>query len=355
MLSDVQERYSLTWRVTPDLLGILGASGYFEATNPAWMVTLGYTAEEVESRLFFDFVHEDDHPRTHQAFVDIQRGLPILQFENRYRHKNGTYRWLSWNCVPEGGKFYCSARDITESKNNAAALKTREEEALLREQFIAVLGHDLRNPLAAITAGTRLLSREELSERGRFCLKEISDSAARAGRLVDNVLDFARGRLGEGLVLERNDRELLTPVLEQVVSEVRATEPDRVIEARFDIREPIDCDQQRLGQLAANLISNAVTYGEPKLPIVVEAYSTNESFVFSVTNSGPAISEEARAQLFQPFFRGGARPNQHGLGLGLFIVNEIATAHGGTMEVESDDAFTRFRFSMPQPDSKTTN
>jgi phosphoserine phosphatase RsbU/P len=241
-------------------------------------------------------------------------------------------------------------RSLIAARDEANAAKIAEREtAILREQFIAVLGHDLRNPLAALSGGTRMLRRETLSDRGLFLLGEMEASAARANALIDNVLDFARGRLGGGLVLSRDADEPLTPVLQQIVAEVRNIVPHRNIVADFAIREPVDCDRQRMGQLAANLLSNAVAHGAANTAIELKAYSRKDQFILSVTNGGAPIPTEAQASLFQPFFRGEARRSQQGLGLGLFIVSEIAKAHGGEMDVQSDEAATRFRFSMPQP------
>jgi sigma-B regulation protein RsbU (phosphoserine phosphatase) len=238
-------------------------------------------------------------------------------------------------------------RSLVAARDKAqTAAAAENERAHLREQFIAVLGHDLRNPLAAISAGTQVLKKELLSARGTFVISEIGRSISRANLLIDNVLDFARGRLGEGLIIARDNREPLTPVLEQVVAEVRAIAPDRVIKTQFDIREPVDCDRQRIGQLAANLISNAVTHGAKDIPIDVRAKSYADVFEFTVTNGGARIPLQIHENLFQPFFRGAS---QKGLGLGLFIVNEIAKAHGGTVEVVSTDTDTSFCFSMPQP------
>ncbi len=240
-------------------------------------------------------------------------------------------------------------RGLLEARDKAkTAAEAEHETAVLREQFIAVLGHDLRNPLAALAAGVRMLNdRETLSDRGRLIAKEMAGSIERAAALIDNVMDFARGRLGGGLTLARDAKQDLTPILEQVVAEVRAIAPSREIlfEARID--EPVDCDRAKIGQLAANLISNAVTHGAPGIPIEVEATTDDGIFTLSVTNGGVAIAPAARAQLFQPFFRGAVRRSQQGLGLGLFIVNEIAKAHGGTMDVSSTDEATRFTFSMP--------
>jgi sigma-B regulation protein RsbU (phosphoserine phosphatase) len=191
-----------------------------------------------------------------------------------------------------------------------------------------------------------LTEREALSARGQLIAREMGNSVGRATALIDNILDFARGRLGNGLTLMRDRDQPLTPVLEQVVAEARAIAPDRVIVTDFAIVRPVDCDPARIGQLAANLIMNAVTHGAPGIPIEVSASTDEETFAFSVANGGVPIPAEARAQLFQPFFRGAIRRSQHGLGLGLFIVSEIAKAHGGTMEVASSEDETRFTFKM---------
>ena len=240
-------------------------------------------------------------------------------------------------------------RSLVEARVRAEAeAKSEQETSLLREQFITVLGHDLRNPLAALGAGVRMLSeRETLSARGQLIASEMGNSVARATALIDNILDFARGRLGGGLPLARHRAQQLAPVLEQVAAEARVTAPDSAIVTDFAIEAPVDCDPGRIGQLAANLIMNAVTHGAPGLPIEVKGWTDAENFTFSVANGGVPIPPEARAQLFKPFFRGVVRQSQHGLGLGLFIVSEIARAHGGTIDVASSEDETRFTFSMP--------
>jgi sigma-B regulation protein RsbU (phosphoserine phosphatase) len=240
-------------------------------------------------------------------------------------------------------------RGLVAAKTHAEASAAAEHEtSVLREQFIAVLGHDLRNPLAALEAGIRMIGeRETLSDRGQLVAKEMSASVSRATALIENVLDFARGRLGDGLTLTRNPAQPLGPVLEQVVAEIRAISPDRQIVTHLSIEHPVDCDPGRIGQLASNLIANAVMHGAPGVPIDVEAHTGDDRFVLSVANGGVPIPPAARAQLFQPFFRGAVRRSQQGLGLGLFIVNEIAKAHGGSMDVSSSEEGTRFTFSMP--------
>ncbi len=239
-------------------------------------------------------------------------------------------------------------RNLAAARERAEiAVKAEQEESVLREQFIAVLGHDLRNPLGALTAGVRILGREPLTERSEFVVREMNASIRRATALIEDVLDLARGRLGEGFSLTRNSDEPLTPVLEQVVSEMRLIAPKRDIRADIAITEPVDCDRGRLAQMASNLLANANTHGARDHPIELAASTSGGEFQLSVTNGGDPIPPAARAQLFQPFFRGTVGRSQQGLGLGLFIVNEIARAHGGTMQVESTETATRFVFSMP--------
>jgi len=236
--------------------------------------------------------------------------------------------------------------DANDATERAAAAE--RESSHLREQFIAVLGHDLRNPLASISSGVRLLgARETLSERGRQVLTLMQGSVIRASELIDNVLDFARGRLGGGLTLNRDALAPLTPVLQQVVAELVSVNPGRDVRIEFAIDEPVDCDRVRVGQLLSNLLGNALTHGSKSEPIRIAARTEAETLSISVANGGAPIDEATMARLFQPFFRGDIRAKQVGLGLGLHIASEIAKAHDGILLVDSGMAETRFTFTMP--------
>ncbi len=228
-----------------------------------------------------------------------------------------------------------------------ADLADERETAKLRDQFIAVLGHDLRNPLAAIDAGTRLLRREPQTETSGEFLRLIQTTVIRMSDLIDNVLDFARGRLGGGLALSRNGAVDLEPVLTQVVSELRAIHPQREIATAFDLAVPVNCDRTRIAQILSNLLGNALTHGAVDQPIQVTASTSNGVFELSVTNAGEAIAPAAMERLFTPFARGEVKASQQGLGLGLFIASEVARAHGGTLTVTSRTGETRFTFRMP--------
>lgn len=239
-------------------------------------------------------------------------------------------------------------RSLIEARAKAEAeSKAHREAALLREQFIAVLGHDIRNPLGALAAGVHMLDRkEQLSERGKSILQEMTGSIDRASALVDDLLDLARGSLGGGFHINRDTDEPLTPVLEQVVAELRSVAPDREIAVQIDIEEPVYCDRSRMGQLASNLLANAITHGADDRPIRFDASTKGDVFNLSVCNGGEAIPEDVRERLFQPFFRGATRASRNGLGLGLYIASEIAKAHGTILQVSSSAEETCFKLEF---------
>jgi sigma-B regulation protein RsbU (phosphoserine phosphatase) len=241
-------------------------------------------------------------------------------------------------------------RELINARTSATeSLRSERETANLREQFIAVLGHDLRNPLAAISAGARLLQRSGalLDHKDLRLLDMINSTVTRMSDLIDTILDFARGRLGGGITLSRDTSRPLEPVLEQVFDELRTASPGQIIETNMAITEPVHCDRTRIGQLASNLVGNALTHGAPDKPVRVQARTEGGTFELSVANSGEPIPEAAMHRLFEPFFRGDVRDSRQGLGLGLHIASQIAQAHGGRLEVTSTHEETRFVFTMP--------
>jgi len=228
-----------------------------------------------------------------------------------------------------------------------AALLSSQETADLREQFIAILGHDLRNPLSAILLATRLL-RSQADEHGLKTVGQIERSATRISGLVDNMLDFSRARLGGGFVLDQTADNTLQKSLEEILTEMRQVWPERAIRADIALAEAVCCDSARICQLLSNLMSNALTHGARNGVVTVTATSRDGEFALSVRNQGVPIAPDIQRRLFQPFVRGSDRTekNSLGLGLGLYIVAEIARAHGGTLNVESTPEYTTFSFRM---------
>ena len=244
-------------------------------------------------------------------------------------------------------------RELVVAKETAQAgqklaegrLLEEHETAELREQFIAVLGHDLRNPLGAIDGGINILLREPQSAKSMKVIGLMRGSVLRMGGLINNILDFARGRLGGGLTLNASARDL-GPTIEQVVGEIRATYPERDIEIDLGVAEPVTADHARLAQMLSNLLANAVTHGAKDRPIQIAAARDGDELQLTIANGGSPIPSGLMDRLFQPFYRGDAG-SVHGLGLGLYISSQIAAAHGGRLDVSSDDTETRFTFRMP--------
>lgn len=346
-MAETIERKSLMWRVTPDLLGILSKDGVFVETNPAWLTTLGWSEDEMSSKEFFHFLHPDDVAAAAAAFASIQTGEPVLNFENRYRHRDGTYRWLSWNAAPEGDAFFCSARDVTSAKQNEVYIRDRDIEDQLREQFIAVLGHDLRNPLATVSSAIRIAGRGGVSEPTKVVLDQAQTSIQRMSDLIVHLMDFARARLGGDIGVYPEKGQDIVNVVRQIVSETRLANPDAVIKEFYRFDGLVDCDLNRIAQLSSNLLGNAVTHGERGKPVEVIIDRVDGHFVLTVSNCGDAIPVSIQKRLFEPFQRAEYHSRQDGLGLGLFISRQIAEGHNGTLTVASDEECTTFSFRMP--------
>jgi signal transduction histidine kinase len=240
--------------------------------------------------------------------------------------------------------FQLSAIDTV--ANTEARLEAERKTSALREQFIAVLGHDLRNPLTGILGGMEMLMKNPLNDRAAQWAQMVVASAGRMAELIDVVMDFSRSRLGGGLTLERDVQEEIESVLHQVVAELQTGAAKRRIETNFEVSVPVYCDLKRLAQLASNLLGNALTYGDPEQPIRVAAVAADGWFEMSVANGGAQIPASLLQNIFEPFSRGTVQPSREGLGLGLYISHQIALAHGGELVVASTPEETRFTFRM---------
>ncbi|RYE93608.1 MAG: GAF domain-containing sensor histidine kinase, partial [Myxococcales bacterium] len=216
-----------------------------------------------------------------------------------------------------------------------AALVAERDTATMREQFIAVLAHDVRSPLASITTGVAVLLGMALPEPVLGVARRMGRSARRIDRLVEQVLDLARGRLGGGLPLALVPVSDLTARVQQVVDEIASAHPDRSLEVSLDDIGTAEVDPVRIEQIVSNLLANAIEHGDPAAPVAIALQSTPDAIVLRVHNTGRPIPPDELSHLFEPFARGPRRPGSRGLGLGLFIVHEIVRAHGGTVDVTS--------------------
>ena len=239
--------------------------------------------------------------------------------------------------------------DLARLRAEKEALAERERLVEFQDRFVAILGHDLRNPLAALRMGLRVLERKVPPEQAS-AIGRMMGSAARMGRMIEQLLDFARSRLGGGIPLAPVATSLRGTV-SLVADEERVQHPDRelVVVMAGDLDGV--WDPNRLAQVVSNLLGNAMTYGAPDEPVRVETTAGPERVGLAVHNGGPPIPEAVQRVLFDPFRRGereSRAAGTSGLGLGLYITKEIVSAHHGTIAVESNHAGTTFRIELPR-------
>ena len=223
-------------------------------------------------------------------------------------------------------------RDRTES-----LLMDERAAGELREQFIAVLGHDLRNPLSAITMAATLMQTKAHDPAAVIASgQRIERSARRMSGLINDVLDFARGRLGSGIGIEFAETATLGHSLEGVVAELREAHPSREIASDIALDGPVRCDPERIQQLLSNLLGNALAHGLADSPVGVRAWLDGPDVLIEVHNAGEPIPADRLGKVFEPFWRRSA--SREGLGLGLYICSQIARSHGGTLTATSSAA-----------------
>ncbi|WP_462379167.1 GAF domain-containing sensor histidine kinase [Pseudomonas sp. Marseille-QA0892] len=236
-------------------------------------------------------------------------------------------------------------RALTTSENELAGAN---EAVRLQNEFVAVLSHDLRTPLSAIQMSAQLLEKKVSDRQERRFASTILKSTRRMGALIEDVLDFARGRLGGGIPVNRAKVSDLQALLQGVISEIRISHPSVLIEQSLVIKGDVYCDPSRIGQLLANLLTNAVTHGAKDQAVNVNVLRDGECIRVEVHNYGSPISPELMPLLFQPFTRSAVGSRAEGLGLGLYIAAQIVSAHKGTLTVSSaEDEGTRFVAKFP--------
>jgi sigma-B regulation protein RsbU (phosphoserine phosphatase) len=235
----------------------------------------------------------------------------------------------------------------------AAALRDQKQTAQVRERLLGIVGHDLRGPLASITTAAHyLLKAPEHAplEARQHMAGVIISSSGRMAKMINELLDFTRARLGNGIPVERRAVDA-AEICRRVLDEMRITHPNRAFEFNGPAQLGTYCDPERIAQLIANLMKNAVDYGDPAKPVALGLSETSEAVVIAVHNAGPAIPQDLVADIFDPFRRGApdVKRSSDGLGLGLYIVERIASGHGGQVAVESTSAQgTTFTATIPR-------
>jgi len=300
-----------------------------------------------------------DHPAPRMYKIESFVSVPIILPNGRYF---GNLCALDPNPAPVSEprvvSMFTRFADIIALQLESELLRQQEHAALLderasselREQFIAILGHDLRNPLQAVQASGELLERRLTDPVLRNIASRIKVSVRRMSGLINDVLDLARGRLGDGIGIEVEDVESIEASLSSVVIELQDARPERTIVSRFDVERTVRCDIGRIQQLASNLLANALTHGAPSSPVEFAVRTDDTDLILEVWNQGDPIPPGNLEKIFEPYWRQSSPDSRQGLGLGLFICSQIVKAHGGRMSVTSTlEAGTRFTVRLPLP------
>ena len=333
-----EEELTRLFELSPDLLCIAGTDGYFKRINPAFEKVLGYEPSELLRHSAFEFIHPEDRQPSLEEVERLATGRPSVEFRNRFRAHDGSWRWIAWRAtpVPRSGLIYATGRDITQQQRMQDLLARRSEELARSnadlEQFASVASHDLRAPLRGIGRLAGWIEQdmpEQLPPRVRRHLERLTDQAQRMQRIVDDLLDFARS--------DRRSAEATTVDLGALVREITGLlDGPAGIEVRPAPDLPvISTVRGPLEQVLRNLIANAVQHHDRAHGLVeVAARSLDPGRVeILVVDDGPGIPEADRERAFEPFERLGAA--SEGSGIGLALVRRLVERYGGRVELQS--------------------
>ena len=373
-LKQVTEGRDRFFELSPDLF-VIGSlingviQPNFTFVNQAWERIMGYSSEEIVSQPFMSFVHPEDEASTLQVAQKIAAGEPLVNFENRYRHQDGTYRWLSWNVtvVFEQNRFYALARDITERKkaaaeremllvNEQAARAAAERASHIKDEFLAVVSHELRSPLNPILGWSQLLKRGLSPEKTELALDTIERNAKLQVQLIGDLLDISRLLRGK---LSLNEAPVdLSAVVPNAIETVQQDAEAKSIRIETDLAAcSVIGDSVRLQQVVWNLLTNAVKFtpqgGRVTVRLSAEANQAADAAeaVIQVIDTGKGINDEFLPYVFDHFRQENYATTRQfkGLGLGLAIVRQIVELHDGTVAVDSpgEDQGATFTVRLP--------
>jgi PAS domain S-box-containing protein len=363
-LADTREEFEQIFNLSVDMISIADLKkGFFTKINPAFNKTLGFSEDEILNKPILDFIHPEDRAKTSKVIEDqLSRGDLILNFENRYLCKDGTYKWLSWMSrpVPKQGITYSIARDITDLKKSEEELQEAKEAAeaanKAKSDFLASMSHELRTPLNSIIGFSEVLQEKyfgELNGKQAEYVADIRESGKHLLALINDILDLSKVEAGKmELELSKvNIKELLENSLDMFREKASKHEIGLNIRMAKDVKPlEIEADERKIKQIMFNLLSNAVKFTPDGGTITVEAKNKKEELTISVSDTGIGITPDHQEKIFEEFYqvRGGIKGKTAGTGLGLPLTRRLVEMHGGTIWVESEgkDKGSRFNFSL---------
>lgn len=336
-----------------DLLCIADTEGYFVRLNPQWETTLGHALGELEGARFLDFVHPDDLESAAGALAQLQEGHEILNLVNRYRCRDGSYRWLEWHSYPAGNFIYAAARDITDRQRSEAQIRHYAAQLEISnrelEAFAYSVSHDLRSPLRAIDGFSRALLEDygdKLEPEGRDYFDRIRKNALRMEKLIEDLLGLSRVSR-TAICYTKVD---LSAIAREQIQQLQAAQPQRQVEFLVVPEAIVDADATLMQVVLANLLENAwkFTSHHPEARIEFGTLSQGEQTIYFVRDDGAGFDMAYAKKLFGVFQRLHSTNEFPGTGIGLATVQRAIHRHGGRVWAEGAiEQGATFYFTLP--------
>ena len=347
-LKAASEELEFFFTLSLDMVCIARTDGYFKRLNPAFEQVLGHSAAELMSRPFVEWVHPDDVAPTMAELRKLAGGAPTLDFENRYRCRDGTYKWLSWRVQPRAdGTLYALARDVTERRHLFEQLQERALEARVaneaKSRFLAVMSHEIRTPLVGVLGMLDVLAHSRMDDAQRRQFNIVRQSAGSLLELIGDILDYSKIEAGKmELVSETfSTRDLVSRVVAGFSSAATSKGLDLIHDVAEGVAPSHVGDPIRLRQILANLVGNAIKFtsrGSVALRLeAVPAEAGRQRLMFHVADTGIGMDSAQVERLFQPFVQADQTTARRfgGTGLGLSISRRLADLIGAQIRVES--------------------
>ncbi len=342
------------WQVCADLMLVARFDGVIIEINPAWTSMLGWTREELVGHDLFDLVHPDEVGDTMDGAKNLSQGIPVWRFDNRCRHKDGSYRWIAWAAVPGDGLINAVGRNATPEKEQQHAALQRSEEALRQAQKMEAVGqltgglaHDFNNLLTSINGSLDLLqarfAQGYSNDLGRY-IATAQGATRRAAALTNRLLAFSRQQILNPRPTDVN--RLITGMQELICRTLGPAITVRVVKANRLWTTWIDVNQLENGLL--NLCINARDAMPLGGQLTIETINTwlpermarecdlpmGQYVALAVSDTGSGMTPEVMARAFDPFFT--TKPKDRGTGLGLSMIYGFVRQSGGQVQIESD-------------------
>jgi len=360
------EDFDRFFTLSLDLFCVVTFEGYFLRLNPAWETVLGFSSDELRSAPFVEFIHPDDRDASMQELSKATTGEHVINFENRYRTKNGSYKWLQWFATPfiVQGLVYAAGRDVTERKAAEEALRRNAQElevarrraeaaTIAKGEFLANMSHEIRTPMNAIIGMSDLALQTKLTMQQREYIQTARESAEALMTIINDILDVSKIE-ARRLTLERVPFVVRDTIEDSVkLFAPRADEKGLELSCRIapDVPAAVIGDPGRLRQVLLNLVSNAVKFthaGEVGVEVLVSAHLKDEVMLkCTVRDTGIGIAEDKRWEIFGAFVQADATTTRKygGTGLGLTISSQLVEMMGGRLWLESEPGKgSRFHF-----------